>query len=253
MTDAGVIEYNSSDDGGDIVESYNEKKKLEAEIDEHHIGSVTHEMLEVLCPNGETEYFFDKFNNMTEEEALEVITPMIDFHSDDWNFPKQMMEQMKLAVQGKKVYGEHYDRDIRINCYLLKYSSPYPEVRAVADPEDDPDIPVETIRAYFLGIGWAVIGTVVNTFFAPRFPTINLTSAVIQIILYPMGLALQYTLPNWGVTIRGTRHSLNPGPWSYKEQMFATLTFNVAIYTTNAFAMIMIQRLDVYYGNKFGE
>jgi hypothetical protein len=73
------------------------------------------------------------------------------------------------------------------------------------------------------------------------------------------------------VAVLGVRHSLNPGPWTFKEQMFATITFNIAIYTTNSYGMvrpwdvglwsawtddadmkqILVQKLDLFYGLKF--
>jgi OPT family small oligopeptide transporter len=56
-------------------------------------------------------------------------------------------------------------------------------------------------------------------------------------------------LPDWGITVMGTRHSLNPGPWNFKEQMFATITYNIAIYTTNSYGMILVQKL--FYGETF--
>lgn len=49
----------------------------------------------------------------------------------------------------------------------------------------------------------------------------------------------------------GTRHSLNPGAWTFKEQMFATITYNIAIYTTNSYGMILVQKSPVYYGETF--
>jgi hypothetical protein len=76
-------------------------------------------------------------------------------------------------MQGPKLYGELYDRDLRIDATLMRYSSPYPGVRAVADPQDNADVPTETIRAYFLGFCWAVIGTFMSTFFNSRFPGIG--------------------------------------------------------------------------------
>jgi OPT oligopeptide transporter protein len=72
-------------------------------------------------------------------------------------------------------------------------------------------MPVETIRAYVLGIGWSAVGIYVNTFFNPRYPQINLPSSVVQLLLYPCGRLCQYVLPDWGFTLRGTRFSLNPG------------------------------------------
>jgi OPT family small oligopeptide transporter len=79
----------------------------------------------------------------------------------------------------------------------------------------------------------------------------GLSNSVIQILLYPCGKFLQTILPDWGVTVFKTRHSLNPGPWTFKEQMFATITFNIAIYTTNSYGMILVQRSPVYYGLGF--
>jgi hypothetical protein len=47
---------------------------------------ISHELLEVLAPNGEGEYILNIINNMTEEEAVAIITESIKFHADDWNF-----------------------------------------------------------------------------------------------------------------------------------------------------------------------
>ena len=87
-----------------------------------------------------------------------------------------MRERMGRLIEGRKAYGEFYDRDLRIDAVMLRWSSPYPGVRAVADPTDDgQDVPIETIRAYFLGIAWAVLGTFMATFFNRRFPSISET------------------------------------------------------------------------------
>ncbi|KAL2166986.1 hypothetical protein VTG60DRAFT_1880 [Thermothelomyces hinnuleus] len=198
------------------------------------------------------EYILDKINNMSEEEAVSIIREAYDFHADDWNFPSDMRERMRrLLLQGPKQYGEFYDRDLRIDAVMIRYSSPYPGVRAVAEIMDDSSTPTDTARAYFLGISWAIIGTFMSTLFNSRFPAIRLDSTVIQILLYPCAKMLEWLLPDWGITLFGVRHSLNPGPWTFKEQMFATITYNIAIYTTNAYGMILVQKMDVYYGRDF--
>lgn len=127
----------------------------------HHVGEeenwgdqIPHEILEVLAPNGEEEYILDKINHMTEEEAIEIVAESLEFHSDDWNFPSDMRARMTRLLQGRKLYGDFYDRDLRIDATMMKYSSPYPGVRAVQELDLNEDVPVETIRAYFLGIGW---------------------------------------------------------------------------------------------------
>ncbi|GAM91309.1 hypothetical protein ANO11243_093580 [Dothideomycetidae sp. 11243] len=212
---------------------------------------IPHQMLEELAPNGEGDYILSCIDAMTEDEAIAIIQESLEFHADDWNFSSDMRERMTQLLQGPKLYGEFYERDLRIDATMMRYSSPYPGVRAVAEPVDDRNVPVETIRAYFLGIGWAVIGTFVSTFFNSRFPSIGLGGSVIQILLFPCAKVLEAILPDLAITVKGVRHSLNPGPWTFKEQMFATITFNIAIYTTNSYGMILVQKSPVYYGEKF--
>ena len=78
-----------------------------------------------------------------------------------------------------------------------------------------------------------------------------MNSYVIQILLFPCAKFLELILPDWGITVFGIRHSLNPGPWNFKEQMFSTITYNIAIYTTNSYGMILVQKSPVYYGLTF--
>ncbi|KAL2263369.1 hypothetical protein VTK26DRAFT_7090 [Humicola hyalothermophila] len=228
-----------------------EKHQPHTTEDQRNMYHVPRRLLEELAPNGEAEYILDKINNMTEEEALAIVQESYKFHADDWNFPSDMRDRMRRLLQGPKEYGEFYERDLRIDATMMRYSSPYPGVRAVQEVVDDPGVPVETIRAYFLGISWAVIGTFMATFFNSRFPSITLNGSVIQILLFPCAKFLEWLLPDWGITVFGVRHSLNPGPWSFKEQMFATITYNIAIYTTNSYGMILVQKMDVYYGLDF--
>ena len=139
---------------------------------------IPHEMLEVLAPNGEWEYITSKVDTMSTEEALAIVSESLEFHSDDWNFPSDMRDRMRKLLDassngGEKEYGPFYERDLRTDAVLMKYSSPYPGVRAVAELTDDRSVPIETFRAYFLGISWAVIGTFMSTFFNSRFPAIS--------------------------------------------------------------------------------
>ncbi|KAM4066571.1 OPT oligopeptide transporter protein [Hirsutella rhossiliensis] len=227
-------------------------EKAPVKVSEERYGDrIPHDMLETLAPNGEGDFILAKINAMSEEEALAIVQESLQFHSDDWNFPSDMRERMRRLLLGPKTYGEHYERDLRIDAVVMRWSSPYPGVRAVASPVDDADGPTETARAYLLGIGWAVIGTFMSTFFNSRFPAIGLNGSVIQILLFPCAKTLERVLPDWGVSVGGTRHSLNPGPWTFKEQMFATITYNIAIYTTNSYGMILVQKSPVYYGLGF--
>jgi hypothetical protein len=60
---------------------------------------------------------------------------------------------------------------------LSKFSeddSPYPEVRSAVANYDDDTMPVSTIRAWVLGICWAIILPGINQFFYMRYPSIVL-------------------------------------------------------------------------------
>ncbi|PHH65638.1 hypothetical protein CDD81_1724 [Ophiocordyceps australis] len=212
---------------------------------------ISDEQLQTLAPNGEGEFILDRINSMGEEEAVAIVRQSLDFHSDDWNFPSDMRERMRRLVEGPEAYGQGWERDVRCDAVMMKWSSPYPGVRAVASPLDMDNGPTETIRAYVLGISWAMIGTFVSTLFNSRFPSISLGGSVIQMLLFPCGKAMEKALPDWGVEVGGVRISLNPGPWAFKEQMFATITYNIAIYTTNSYGMILVQRSPEYYGLGF--
>ncbi|KAJ4420300.1 oligopeptide transporter 6 [Neurospora sp. IMI 360204] len=249
-----TVEIAEDLDGGTTrrVSSHDpEKIQSSAGTSQRFSEQIPHEMLEELAPNGEGDYICEKVDNMTEDEAIAIVQESVRFHADDWNFPSEMRERMKRLLDGPKAYGEFYDRDLRIDATLMRYSSPYPGVRAVQELKDDPTVPIETIRAYFLGVAWAVIGTFMSTFFNSRFPSIGLSGSVIQILLFPCAKLLEWVLPDWGITVFGVRHSLNPGPWTFKEQMFATICYNIAIYTTNSYGMILVQRMDVFYGHQF--
>lgn len=50
--------------------------------------------------------------------------------------------------------------------------SPYPEVRSAVANFDDPDMPASTIRAWVLGVCWAIILPGMNQFFYFRYPSV---------------------------------------------------------------------------------
>lgn len=58
-----------------------------------------------------------------------------------------------------------------IEDYGDEEDSPYEEVRASVSNTDDPDMPVQTLRMWFLGLSLTLAGAAVNTFFNFRAPT----------------------------------------------------------------------------------
>ncbi|KAK7681139.1 hypothetical protein QCA50_015754 [Cerrena zonata] len=51
-----------------------------------------------------------------------------------------------------------WSMQVRLEAGLIAFHSPYPEVRAVTEPYDDPSVPCETPRAIIVGLIWVSIG-----------------------------------------------------------------------------------------------
>jgi OPT family small oligopeptide transporter len=207
-----------------------------------------------LAPREDISLILDKIIHMSEEDALDILHRAIDYHRDDPNFPAITMHNIKLLVGGAKAVGMEegdWSFDLKTEAAMIHYHSPYPEVRSVTDPFDDPSIPTETIRAYVLGMSFMAGATALNTFFSPRQPAISIGANVLQLLLAPSGIFMSKVLPDWGVTFRGTRHSLNPGPWSFKEQMLATIMFTVANGAGGVYYVYLVQELPQYLNQKW--
>lgn len=57
-----------------------------------------------------------------------------------------------------------------IEDYGDEEDSPYEEVRASVSNTDDPDMPVNTLRMWIIGLVLTVLGAAMNTFFIFRQP-----------------------------------------------------------------------------------
>ncbi|KAI5960218.1 hypothetical protein CANMA_004060, partial [Candida margitis] len=145
-----------------------------------------------------------------------------------------------------------WDLQVRLEAVLVAYWSPYPEVRSVTLPFDDPTIPVETFRVYLIGIIWTAIGAVINQFFTERQPAITLAVSVVQVFLYPSGLLCEWILPKWKIKLWKWTLDLNPGPYTYKEQMLATIFCSVSGGGTSYVSSnILMQKSELFYANKW--
>ncbi|KAK9461999.1 OPT oligopeptide transporter protein-domain-containing protein [Lipomyces oligophaga] len=232
-----------------------EKQKL-AEMRKHIEEIVLTETKENsdILDSRYSEFIISKISEMTAEEAMRILSEAVEYHKDDFNFPQESYEKIKVLLGGIEASGleaDIYDLELRVEASMIKHHSPYPEVRAVTDPVDDPNVPVETIRVYILGSIWVAIGAFINEMFDKRQPSLSLDSTVIQLLVYPCGRLCQYILPDWGFTFRGTRHSLNPGPWTYKEQMLVTVMVNVGANWSNFVSYAITMKLERFFNQQW--
>ncbi|KAK7468277.1 hypothetical protein VKT23_002787 [Stygiomarasmius scandens] len=139
-------------------------------------------------------------------------------------------------------YDPNYDQED----FAFEDESPYPEVRSAVANTDDPSMPASTLRAWAMGLLWAVVLPSINQFFWFRYPAVEVTGIVAQLVSYPLGRALAAYTPNW--RILGTE--LNPGPFTIKEHVLITIMASVAHQSAYASDIIAVQR--VFYNQKYG-
>ncbi|KZT65583.1 OPT oligopeptide transporter [Daedalea quercina L-15889] len=117
--------------------------------------------------------------------------------------------------------------------------SPYAEVRAAVSNIDDPSMPVNTFRMWFLGIILTTLMAGINHFFDERYPSVAISSLVIQLVALPLGKGLAWALPERRFNTFGYVWSLNPGPFNIKEHTVITIMASAVysdVYVTTVFA-----------------
>ncbi|CAI5759300.1 unnamed protein product [Candida verbasci] len=216
----------------------------------------------------EAEFMINKINELPISEAIEIIRNAlvehkgdVNFLSEDYHLLERLISQISESEEPKQEVSEtksfknktylnivDWNLQIRLEAALIHYHSPYPEVRAITDPFDDPTIPVETFRCYFIGFFWTFVGSIINSFFVHRMPSISLSSHTIQILLLPSGKLWERIFPN-NYTIVGI--NLNPGPWNYKEMMLASIIYSCSASLPYSIYNIFVMKLDKFYGLKW--
>ncbi|KAF7122077.1 hypothetical protein CNMCM5793_000032 [Aspergillus hiratsukae] len=236
-------------DDASMEKTIDEKNATLAAV--HNLAEHLGDGLDGMAPIDDIEYVKDKISTLTIDECKDIIQKLLKYHEYDYNFSNVLREKLASLMEGPSEGQniEEWELQLKTETALNRFYSPYPEVRAVSTPTDDPSIPCETIRAHLLGYTWAIIAQFTNSLFNSRFPAITLGSSVAQILLYPCGLFLAWVLPDWGFMMGGKRVSLNPGPWTYKEQMLSTIIVDVGL--TSAYCFWNIQTQTVYYQDKW--
>ncbi|CAI7657164.1 unnamed protein product [Penicillium glandicola] len=192
-------------------------------------------------------------------EMLETLRETIKDHELDPNFPTEILNSARAALretpdklEATRIQG--LVAEIQAERDLLLNDSPYAEVRAVVDNTDDPSTPVNTFRAWFLGIIFTILGTGIDQFFSLRYPGIYLYTVVAQLLSYPCGVFFARVLPTTTYTVLGKSFTLNPGPFNQKEHMLISIMSNVAYGGLNGTAYVtyifQVLKLDMFYGMK---
>ncbi|KAK9450478.1 OPT oligopeptide transporter protein-domain-containing protein [Limtongia smithiae] len=200
------------------------------------------------------EFMLSKLPLMKVDEAMVWIKDAIEYHNEDVNFPALMMARLILLAGGQESSGmdvESFELECKLQACLLKFHSPYPEVRAVVSPQDDPLMPAETVRMYIVGIFWVCCGSFINEMFHQRQPTITLTATVFQILIYPTGKFIARIMPNATIGRGKWSIQLSPGSWTFKEQMLVTVMTNIGAGSSNFFHYGLTMRLPIFFNQTY--
>jgi OPT family small oligopeptide transporter len=143
------------------------------------------------------------------------------------------------------------EKEVAVEERLLEDNSPYPEVCASAKNYDE-DFPANTIRAWVIGLILTTVGSAVNELFTMRSPSISFSTAVIQLIAYPIGRAWHRVMPNRRFKTFSVEWNLNPGPFNYKEHVVISIMANCSYGSYEAYATYALIAQQLYYGQSFG-
>ncbi|KAK9451585.1 OPT oligopeptide transporter protein-domain-containing protein, partial [Limtongia smithiae] len=239
-----------------------EKFNVDINVDDDHLPETVIDRIRAsgdmddILAGGFADFFVDKLRSMSVEEAVTVLTYALEYHNHDINFPSKTHDRISLLLQGEDAYGQGatlYNLDLRLEAAFMKYHSPYPEVRAVCTPIDDPTMPVETLRAYVIGYFWVAVAGFINQLIYFRQPHFTLSSQVIQLLVLPCGQFCARVLPNWTLRIGKISVELNPGPWNHKEQMLATIITNVGAANAVWGQYFPVLRETIFYGAEWSD
>ncbi|KAN0109004.1 OPT oligopeptide transporter [Russula decolorans] len=121
---------------------------------------------------------------------------------------------------------------------VLEDESPYPEVRCAVANTDDSTMPSSTLRAWVVGLIWAVILPGMNQFFYLRFPSVIINKYFPMLLSLPICKAWARYLPN--ISFFGI--PLNPGPFTIKEHVIITIMAGVGAGPAYATDIIAVQK-----------
>lgn len=93
----------------------------------------------------------------------------------------------------------------------------------------DEDVPVDTVRAWVLGMLLTTIASGLNALFALRQPAISIISLTVQLVAYPLGVGWYHAMPKRQFRLFGKSFTLNNGPFNMKEHTIIVVMANVNV------------------------
>lgn len=150
-------------------------------------------------------------------QAEHHLADIIQDRIDDPNMDPNLIDDAEKAL----AFGD-VKHEVALG-HLIEEDSAYPEVRAAVSNVDDPEMPVNTFRAWLLGLITVIVVPGLNQFLYLRYPTTTISGYVVIVFVYPMGKFLSWVLPTAKFNTRLGSFTLNPGPFNVKEHSLVSI------------------------------
>ncbi|KAK8061347.1 hypothetical protein PG994_007713 [Apiospora phragmitis] len=179
-------------------------------------------------------------------EALSHLQTFEKLHKLDPNLPLEELNDV-----GAVLATGNLEKGVEVEATLLEENSPYPEVRAAVRNYDE-DMPANTVRAWVIGMLLCTVGSAVNMLFSLRNPGVSVTTYVIQLVAYPLGLGWDLIFPDRVFNVFGLKFNLKPGKFNYKEHVVITVMSNAAYGGGFLYATDVLITQEFWYKQHFG-
>lgn len=176
-------------------------------------------------------------------QAEHELEDIVDDRIDDPNMDADLVHDAEKALETGDVKHE-----VTLG-HLIEEDSPYVEVRAAVSNVDDPSMPVNTFRAWFLGTIAVIVVPGLNQFLYLRYPSTTVSGYCVIIFVYPMGTFLAWALPKYTFKTRLGNFSLNPGPFNVKEHSLISIMALMSYQSAYAAGIPAVQRYTLGVGD----
>ncbi|KAI1755875.1 OPT family small oligopeptide transporter [Xylaria castorea] len=167
-------------------------------------------------------------------------------HHFDPNLPTDEIELMDASLTRSDA-----EKSVNVEANVVEDDSQYPEVRA-AVRNYDVDLPANTIRAWVIGLILCTVGSAVNMLFSLRNPSVTITTYVIQLVAYPIGLGWDLIFPDRVFEFKGMTFNFKPGKFNFKEHVVIVAMSNAAYGGGVLYATDVLLAQQVFYRQHFG-
>lgn len=126
------------------------------------------------------------------------------------------------------------------------------QVRGAVRNYDEEELSANTVRAWVIGLLLTTIASGLNSLFSLRAPSLTITTFVVQMIAYPLGVGWAMVMPSRTFHTFGAKWSLNPGPFNIKEHGMIVIMANAAFGSGVGYFTDTLVAQRGFYGQNFG-